>query len=196
VAAYKKTEHFPLIENDSPLGEWPLWGEYNTGKVGCENFLNKSRKSYASVRPAYMLGPKNHRLSEMFIYSKLSAGLPIILPGKGDAKIQFTFVEEVGELVSKIADQKASGLYNCAGDDIVTLRELVEKMAKIVGTKEKLLCNAAADGTNHDSKEFPFANESIICSNQRARTLGVTFRTLDQGLKRDYEDYYQARVSS
>ncbi len=41
-ASYKKSQSFPLTE-ESPLGDWPLWGEYNEGKVECENVLARIR---------------------------------------------------------------------------------------------------------------------------------------------------------
>ena len=79
---YKKTEIFPLTEN-SPLGEWSIWGDYNKGKVGCEKILEESGIKYAVIRPVYILGPKNYLVRENFIYSKIKNGSPLILPGIG-----------------------------------------------------------------------------------------------------------------
>src|SRR3989344_1108814 len=40
-ASYKKTTKFPLTE-ESEIGDWPLWGLYNKGKVECENILKQN----------------------------------------------------------------------------------------------------------------------------------------------------------
>src|SRR3990167_6441414 len=129
-AAYKKTEIFPLTE-ESPLGEWPLWGKYNKGKVECEEALINSDVKFATARPVYILGPKNYLARESFIYAKIKNGLPIILPGNGQALTQFVFAEEVAEAIAGIAENKTEGAFNIAGDDIITLKGLVEEMAKI-----------------------------------------------------------------
>ena len=54
VASYKKTNKFPLTE-DSEIGEWPYWGDYNTGKVECEEIL-KSSEDLFSYRIARWCG--------------------------------------------------------------------------------------------------------------------------------------------
>lgn len=77
IAAYKKTEIFPLSE-ESPIGEWPSFGDYNKGKVECEQVLVKSEIKYGIVRPAYILGPKNYCDRENFIYSRIKKGLPLV----------------------------------------------------------------------------------------------------------------------
>jgi len=170
---------------------WPIWGYYNKGKVECEQVLEKSGFKYASIRPVYILGPKNYCDREHFIYSRIRNNRPIILPGNGQAGIQFVFAEEVAEAITTIAEKRAVGAFNCAEDEIITLIDLVKTMGKIAGKKPVLRFNPSADGENFDAAEFPFANENMICSNNSIKALGVKFRTLISGLKDDYENYYR-----
>src|SRR4030095_7050699 len=93
-AVYRKSEIFPLNEL-SPIGEWPLWGEYNKGKVQCEKVLSESGLDYAAIRPVYILGPNNYAPRERFIYSRLRKGQEMILPGNGEALAQFVFAKDV-----------------------------------------------------------------------------------------------------
>jgi len=189
-ASYKKTDIFPLTE-ESALGEWPLWGNYNRGKIECEAVLKKSGIKYASIRPVYILGPKNHVNRENFIYSHLKERKPLILPGNGQAIIQFVFVYDVAKLVVFLAERKISGVFNCCGDDLITLQGLVKEMAKIMGVKPIIKFNPKADGYKFNEKEFPFANENFVCCNDKLRDLGIKFTPLLKGLRSDYHNYYK-----
>ncbi len=193
VASYKKTDQLPFT-GSSPLGEWPLWGEYNKGKVECERTLENSGINYASIRPVYILGPANYCDRENFIYSRIKKGAPLKLPGDGLANVQFVFADEVARLLSIVTEQKISGAFNCAGDDSITLKGLVEEMASIVGKKAIVQTDPVHDGENFDISLFPFANEPLVCDNSRAKSIGMTFKKLAAGLKSDYANYYSKNI--
>ncbi len=189
-ASYKKTELFPLTES-SPLGDWPLWGDYNKGKVECERILEKSGVKFATIRPVYILGPKNYVDREHFIYSRIKKGLPLILPGDGEAIVQFVFAKDVAKSIVLLVENKIEGAFNCAGNEVITLIRLVEEMGKIMELKPTIQFNPDTDQENFDEKEFPFANENFFCSNEKLRNLGIAFTPLLRGLKEDYENYYK-----
>jgi len=189
-AAYRKSEIFPLYE-ESPLGDWPVWGEYNQGKVACEEVLKKSGMLYAAVRPVYVLGARNHLNRERFIYQSIKNNKQLILPGDGRALTQYVFADEVADAVLRLVETRTEGPINCAGDDYITLVGLVKVMAGLLGKEPIIRFNHAADGENHDEEEFPFANEHFIVSNERAKKIGIKFVSLQEGLMRDYEDYYK-----
>ena len=188
-AVYEKTDIFPLTE-DSEIGSWPLWGEYNIGKVECENVLLQSGIKYASIRPVYILGPANYCDRENFIYSHIHSGLPLLLPGDGNSSVQFVFAKDVASSISLLIEKKATGAFNCAGSEIITLNGLVDEMGKIVGKSPNILFNANRDGERFAEEEFPFANENFVCSNEKLRNLGVKFTPLLKGLADDYKSYY------
>ena len=180
-ASYKKTDEFPLTE-ESELGDWPLWGNYNKGKVKCENILKESGIKYASIRPVYILGKNNYVDRERFIYSKIKNKIPLILPGNGEAKVQFVFSQDVANSIVLLAEKKLQGAFNCASDEVITLKQLVEVMGNIVGIKPVIKFNV---------NEFPFANETFYCTNNKLKRLGIKFTSLIKGLKEDYEEYYK-----
>ena len=193
-AVYKKSEVFPLSE-ESPIGSWPVWGAYNKEKVACEEVLQKSRIAYASLRPVYIFGSANYVDRERFLYHHLKNGKTIFLPGNGQALLQFVFAEEVAEALAMLAEQKITGIFNCGGDECITPRGLVEIMGRVIGKKPMVECNPYTDGANHLIEEFPFANENIFITNEKIKNLGVKFVSLYEGLKRDYERYYQNILS-
>ena len=189
-AVYKKTDKFPLTE-ESEIGDWPLWGEYNKGKVECEKILKENKVKYANLRPVYILGKNNYIDREKFIYSKIKNNFPVILPGNGKAKVQFVFAEDVANSIVLLAEKKIQGNFNCCGNEIVTLREFVEMMAKVIGINLEIKFNPDVDGEKFDEKEFPFANENFYCTNDKLKKLGINFTHLFEGLKENYENYYK-----
>ena len=68
----------------------------------------------------------------------------------------------------------------------------MEEMAHIADSTAHIAYNPKTAGENHDESEFPFANEHFFCSNQKLKTLGVSFGSLIPNLKSDYEGYYEA----
>lgn len=189
-AAYKKSELFPLVE-DSPLGGWPLWGDYNRGKVECELELGKKGVAYASLRPVYILGGGNYVDRERFIYSRLKENQPVVLPGNGHALMQFVHAEDVARALVFIAENKHSGAFNCSADETITAVGLVREMARIMGENPIIQYNPHTDGPRWNDREFPFANENFIVSNEKIKKIGITFSSLLKFLRKDYEDYYR-----
>lgn len=189
-ASYRKTKKFPLTE-ESELGEWPLWGNYNKGKVECENILKESKIKYTSIRPVYILGKNNYVDRERLIYYGIKNKIPLVLPGDGKAKVQFVFAQDVANSIVLLAEKKLQGVFNCCGDEIVTLKQLVEIMGNMVGIKPIIKFNLSVDGEKHDINEFPFANETFYCTNDKLKKLGIKFTSLIKGLKEDYENYYK-----
>ena len=124
-------------------------------------------------------------------YSKIKNKVPLVLPGDGRAKIQFVFVNDVADSIVLLAEKKLQGDFNCCNDDIITLKGLVEEMAKIVGIKPIINFNPKTDGEKQSLQEFPFANETFYCSNDKLKKLGMKFTPLIKGLKEDYEEYYK-----
>ena len=191
VAAYKRTEIFPITE-EFPIGIWPGWGDYNRGKAECEKILAKSKIKYCSIRPVYILGPKNYCDRENFIYSRIKKGESLSLPVNGLGVVQFVFVDEVANIIVELTEKKILGTYNVNGDDIISVVGLVQEMAKIVGKKPIIKYDPHNTGDNFDENKFPFDNDTIIQSNEKIKRLGFKFKSLIEGLKKDYKNYYKA----
>jgi 2'-hydroxyisoflavone reductase len=193
VAAYKKTEIFPITE-EFPIGSWPSFGDYNKGKVECERVLEKSNIKHAIIRPAYILGPANYCDRENFIYSRIKKTKALVLPGNGLGLAQFVFADEVANIITFLVDKQITGSFNVAGDSVVTLYGLVLEMGKIVGIEPKIEYDANAIGENFKEEIFPFDNENLVVSNEKIKNNGFKFRFLVDGLKNDYEKYYKNRT--
>ncbi len=201
VAVYKKTDNFPLKE-ESEVGDWPFWGDYNKGKVECENILKeesiKKGFKYANIRPVYILGKNNYPNREPSIYRKIYYNNPpqdLILPGKnGEERIHFVFAEDVAKAMVLLAEKQPEGNFNCCGDEstIVTLNKFVNLMMDVVGKTIEIKYEEKLDKKMPTVKDFPFSNEEFYCKNDKIKKeLGVNFTPLFEGLKRDYDEYYK-----
>lgn len=193
-AAYAKTEIFPLREDSTPTGAWPLWKEYGIDKARAENFLMASGKKCVILRPVYILGKENHVARESFIYGKIAKGEPLVLPGNGNAAIQFVFVQDVAKAITALVESDDNGIYNICGDDSITLNGLVKEMGRIIGKEPIIGYNPSADGIGFSPDEFPFANENFFCSNEKIKKAGIRFTPFLAGLKNDYEGYYKKLI--
>lgn len=193
-AVYQASEQFPLTE-ESPIGSWPMWGDYNRGKVECEQVLMASGVRYSAIRPVYILGPDNYCDREQFIYNRLRTGEAIQLPGNGQGLNQFVFAYEVAQAIVLLAEQQPIGAFNCAGDDYSTLTGLVNMMAQISITTPNLVYDLATDGDAFNEEQFPFANVNFICNNNKLKNLGMTFGSLTTNLEKDYQIFYSQKIS-
>lgn len=190
VASYRQSSIFPLTE-DFPIGDWPAFGNYNKGKVECEEVLKQSGVKYCTIRPVYILGPKNHRDREKFIYSRVMHGQALTLPGNGMSLTQFVFADEVASAIAALVEHQPRGAFNIAGDQAITLTGLVQAMGQIVGKSPVIKYDTKADASNFNEEIFPFMNENMLVSNQKIKQYGVTFIPLTEGLERDYKSYYK-----
>jgi UDP-glucose 4-epimerase len=191
MSSYAKTDIFPIKESH-PQGLWPTMGDYGKGKAECEDVLASSSKKYASLRPVYILGPKNYCDRENFIYKKLVNNETINIPGNGIGLNQFVFASEVAECLYLLGNNNIEGGFNCTGDEYISLIDLVNEMAKVSGTVPRIELDMEHDGGNLDESLFPFSNENFIIDNQLIKkTLGVSFDSLVSRLKQDWENYYK-----
>lgn len=190
VAVYKKPTILPLQEDTSPIGPWPEWGSYGAGKLESENVLAQSGARYGVLRPVYVLGPHNNCDRERFIYNNIKRRQKLFLPANGETVAQFTFVENIAEATVLLVQKQKAGIFNCCGDEIITMRGLVTKMAEIVEEKPLLEFNCGINSCS-EKNTFPFADISFVCDNTKIKSLGLKFTPLLDGLKRDFINHYK-----
>lgn len=190
VAVYEKPIILPLKEDFSPIGPWPEWKSYGIGKLESEKVLAQSDARYGILRPVYVLGPYNNCDREHFIYRNIKRRQKLFLSSEGETVVQFVFVENVAGAVTLLVQKQEKGVFNCCGDEIITMYGLVTEMAKIVGEEPLLELNCAADSILKENV-FPFADISFVCDNAKLKNLGLRFTPLLDGLRRDFLNHYK-----
>ena len=96
-AVYRPSPELPWPESNL-LETNPIWGRYGEEKVASKKLLwetqAQGRHAVACFRFPFILGPGNFADRESFVFSRLEAGRPILLPDEGKALNQFVYVDD------------------------------------------------------------------------------------------------------
>ena len=131
-----------LSANGSEDSEYSPWGEYETSKMKGEIYLRKHEYLPAErltvLRPDFVYGPGD--LHKLALFKQVSKGwMPLI--GKNGAKIRPTFAGDVCRAVESSLPGGIlnGGLFNIAGPEIVTVRELSSEIASALGKSLRII---------------------------------------------------------
>jgi len=191
-AAYKKPLIYPVTEQ-SELGKWDSFGDYGTQKVDAENefkaFSKKNNLKLTIFRPVYLLGKNNYFDRENYYFSRIINRDSILIPGRGNALIQFVFLEETAKAFKIVPEKQTNQIevLNIAGDHYISVKDFVLLCADIIGEKPNLI---EIDSKRYKLKEdhfyddfYPFPNLTFIVSNEKiTQKYGIKFKPLYAGL--------------
>jgi 2'-hydroxyisoflavone reductase len=206
ISAYGEPTGFP-IDEDAPLGSWPLWGEYGRRKAATDRVLLDAHVAsgfpVVVVRPTYVLGPNNHVERDAFFVGRLLGQIPVVLPGDGQTLIHVVFADEVAEALARLSEVAGveGKAFNVAGDRAVTLSFFVSICARALGVEARIaLAEPAAYSvslTPYDPAQLsPFANAHVVVDNGRLkRTTGLTFAPLAEKLSHSMR-WYAERIAN
>jgi nucleoside-diphosphate-sugar epimerase len=131
----------------------------------------------------FILGPGNFADRESFVFSRLEARRPILLPGGGSAINQFVYVDDAADALAAAAQRPdiASGqAYNCTHRTGITNRGWVELCASVAGLDANLVeVDEQALGIQSETVDltnivFPYPNEHYALDGTKLeRDLGV-----------------------
>lgn len=195
-AAYKKPRIYPLTE-ESELGEWDPFGDYGTSKVEAERkfelYAKKHRLKLTIFRPVYLLGKNNYFDRESYYFSRIINRDPILVPGKGNAFIQFAFLEETAHAFAVVPKQQTDQVevLNISGDDYISVKDFILLCSDIV-KKDPILIELDTKSFGLEEEHFydnfyPFPNLTFIASNHKISTkYGIKFISLTDGMSGIY----------
>jgi len=195
-AVYKKPKIYPLRET-SELGEWDSFGDYGTKKVDAEKqFISYSKKHGLKLtifRPVYLLGKNNYFDRENYYFSRIINRDPIIIPGKGNALMQFAFLEETVKAFKVVPEKQEQQIeiLNVGGNEFISIKNFVLMCSEIV-KKEPTLIELDSKRYGFEEEHFyddfyPFPNLTFIVSNQMiSEKYGIQFKSLQDGMHNIY----------
>ena len=161
---YPKLAPQPLREDSlltsslEPTNEWYAIAKI-TGVKACEAIRKQFGKDFVSLMPTNLYGPydnfdlqTSHVLPAMirkFEDAKNNQNLPVTLWGSGTPMREFLYVEDLADAVKfALENVLEDNLYNVGTGTDVTIKELAEKIQKIVGhTGEIIWDDTKPDGT-------------------------------------------------
>ena len=110
---------------------------YYKGKAAVEKAIVDSRLSYAILRPSLIFGVGDILINNI---AWLLRRFPVFaIPGRGEYRLQPVFVEDVAQLAVGAAHQLGNTIFDAAGPEVYTFKELVRLIAKTVRSRARIL---------------------------------------------------------
>jgi nucleoside-diphosphate-sugar epimerase len=205
-AVYRPSAELPWPET-TPFGPMPIWGRYGEEKIASERLLWEAHASgrfaVTAFRLPFILGPGNFADRESFVFSRLEAGRPILLPGGGTALNQFVYAEDVARaLVAALERPGRSGgeAYNCTHPSAITNRGWAELCADVAGWEPWLVpiddhaLGVASETVDLTNILFPFpALHYVLDGSKLTRDLGIEMTTGNRRMLEEYWSWWQQK---
>jgi NADH dehydrogenase len=131
-AGVKRIVHVSIANPslDSPMS-------YYRGKAEVEQAIRQSSLSYAILRPAVLFGGGDILINNIAFLLRHSPVFAV--PGKGEYRIQPTYVGDLAELAVESARRTDSFVRDAAGPEIYTYMELVQLIRSAIGSRSWVL---------------------------------------------------------
>jgi dTDP-glucose 4,6-dehydratase len=117
------------------------FGPYGKSKLAAEALVERAHGKEletAIVRPGLIVGPgRTGVLARVFDW--VLAERPIWLIGDGANRYEMMSVEDVASLVLAAARGRGHGAYNCAAASVTTMREWVERIITLAGSRSRVV---------------------------------------------------------
>jgi nucleoside-diphosphate-sugar epimerase len=162
-----RTKAVPFVE-DQGLGGDAVWGDYGVDKLRAEERLRSALGDGATVlRPPYVYGPGNNLEREDFLWARLIAGRPVLVPPGRSTEVQFCHVDSISRFVRAVVTDPtiAGGAYNVGDPEAFTFVEYLDLLADAAGAAAVLQPVDRDDVTARDY--FPFRDHSLVLDTNR-----------------------------
>ncbi|SMD17010.1 complex I NDUFA9 subunit family protein [Rhizobium sp. RU36D] len=112
---------------------------YAASKGKAENAIRQILPDAIILRPSIVFGPEDGFFNKFAAMARIAPALPLV--GGGKTKFQPVYVEDVAEAVARSVDGKllAGKTYELGGREVVSFRECLEIMLRVVGREKVLL---------------------------------------------------------
>jgi nucleoside-diphosphate-sugar epimerase len=88
------------------------------------------------LRPAYIVGFKDELYRESILMKRVINNQDIFIPEDGKSRIQFVHKDDLIEICIRLSgDNFKNEIYNVASEEIFTINEWIEFLAKLAGSK-------------------------------------------------------------
>lgn len=161
-------EHVYPFKEDSKRGSNPIWGDYSENKYKCEEILfeeyRKNKFPVTILRPFYLYGKNNNLDRESYVFKRLLADRPIVVPANGLPLMQFGHIDDLCSAVEAICNNDicCGKAYNIAGDEYISFTGWIETCAEALDKKAEIIY---ADTRSFGIKArdwFPFREVNMI----------------------------------
>jgi UDP-glucose 4-epimerase len=174
-----------LFDEEGPIGlpDHLYTASKLAGEMYCTSYAELYDVPCTILRFGIPYGPRARPAAVIPVFvSKALRGEPLTIAGDGMQTRRFVYVEDLAEgVVAAIERGEKNRVYNLAGDEAVTIRELADVVSEVVGDVEIV----HAPGRNGDF------GGALICNERAADELGWRASTpLREGVRR-YLDWLE-----
>jgi 2'-hydroxyisoflavone reductase len=201
ISAYNATNP-PGSDESAPLAKLAvddpenMAGGMNYGglKVLCEQAVQEAFGDKACiVRPGLIVGPGDD--TDRFTYwpVRVSKGGEVLAPNSPKDPIQYIDVRDLGEWITKLAENKTTGVYNAVDNTGLTIGKLLETCKRVSGSDAKftwvksefLMANGVSPGMGMPCWIPPDSESAGIaqCKADKGVAKGLTFRSVETTVK-------------
>jgi nucleoside-diphosphate-sugar epimerase len=107
-------------------------GVYSRSKIEAQALVDGAALRAATVVPCIIGGPGREGLFRQFVASMVRLGL-VAIPGRGRHPIHMVHVWDVADLVVRILQQGALGLFNAAGPEPLSIHQWIDEIEAALG---------------------------------------------------------------
>lgn len=166
---------------------------YAIAKIAGLKLVEAAEREYGrrwvSLMPTNLYGPgdnfdleRSHVLPAMIrkFDDARRIGGPVTLWGSGTVRREFLYVDDLADAAVRMMTSDATGLYNVGAGDDLTIRELAEVVARVIGYDGEVVWDASRpDGTPRK-----------LLDSSRIRATGWAPRvSMEEGIARTYEAF-------
>jgi NADH dehydrogenase len=112
---------------------------YARSKAEGERAVHETVKNAVIFRPSIVFGPEDHFFNRFAGMARYSPFLPLI--GGGKTRFQPVYVGDVAEAIARAVDGDLKGgrIYELGGPEVLTFRECMEEMLRVIGRRRVLV---------------------------------------------------------
>ncbi|MDB4942526.1 MAG: hypothetical protein JWP97_2060 [Labilithrix sp.] len=117
------------------------FGPYGQSKLAAERLVEAAHSDTfdcAVVRPGLIVGPGRVGVVER-VFAWIDAGRPITMIGNAENRYEVMHVQDVASLVIAASTHRGFAAYNCAASSVPTMREWIEAVKKVAGSRSPIL---------------------------------------------------------
>ena len=113
----------------------PMGGEgiYSSSKMAAQAFV-ETMPGAATIVPCIIGGEGREGLFRGFVKMMTKLGI-VVFPGRGEHKIHMVHVADVASLICRVAEVRASGFFNAAAPEPLSIRQWIDEIKDELGIR-------------------------------------------------------------
>ena len=172
----------PFLETDTPNPiEW--YGE--TKYLGEKVIQDSDYKNYNISRLTYPYRAKFDIKPDIIkkVLTKLQNNEPVKM--FSDQICTYTFIDDIANALGYFLENKTTGIYHLVGSSSHSPYEMCQLVAEVFGLDKNLISASSLDEfiKSQPAGSRPW-QKTLITSNEKAKSLGLNFCTLEEGLNK------------